>query len=223
MAALALAAGATCRGRRAPSPSPAAGGHASPELRTRVPLSGPWRFHASQDLAGAEAPGFDDSRWDGVQVPHTWGAQPFKAAWYRLRARLGPRERGRRVYLVFEGVAVYADVFVNGRHLGQHRGAFTRFVFDATDALTGGEDVIAVRADNDLASTADSPAPRRSWPCVTTCSPFSRPFAMIALSPSVRSTVTLRTSVVISGLTTKTYWPLGPVCTDLDGTTRASF
>jgi len=46
---------------------------------------------------------------------------------------------------------------------------------------------------------------------------------MIALSPSVRSTVTLRTSVVMSGLTTNTYWPAGPVCTDLEGTTRASF
>src|SRR5216117_2202052 len=35
--------------------------------------------------------------------------------------------------------------------------------------------------------------------------------------------VTLRNSMVISGLTTKTYWPLGPVCTDLDGTIKASF
>ncbi len=47
-------------------------------------------------------------------------------------------------------------MFVNGRHLGRHRGAFTRFLFDATDALAEGENVLAVRADNDLASTAES-------------------------------------------------------------------
>jgi beta-galactosidase len=143
-----------CRGSHpAPSPSPSA----APALtRQRVPLSGPWRFHASQDLAGAEAPGFDDRGWETVQVPHTWGSEPFKSAWYRRRLPAAPREKGRRVYVVFEGVAVFADVYVNGHHLGQHRGAFTRFVFDATDHLADGDNVLAVRADNDLASTADS-------------------------------------------------------------------
>ncbi len=126
------------------------------ELRARVLLTGPWRFHGSGDPAGAEAPAFDDSAWDSVEVPHTWGQRQLKAGWYRLRTRLGAREAGRRVYLVFEGVAVFADVYVNGRHLGQHRGAFTRFVFDATAHIVDGENVIAVRANNELASTADS-------------------------------------------------------------------
>src|SRR5262249_1685854 len=48
------------------------------------------------------------------------------------------------------------DVYVNGHHLGQHRGAFTRFAFDATDYLGDGENVLAVKADNDPLSTADS-------------------------------------------------------------------
>ena len=91
-----------------------------------------------------------------MTVPHTWGEQAVRSGWYRLRLPLSPREKGRRVYLVFEGVAVFADVYVNGHHLGQHRGAFTRFVFDATDHVVDGENVLAVRANNDLASTADS-------------------------------------------------------------------
>ena len=66
------------------------------------------------------------------------------------------RDPGQRLYLQFEGVATIADVYVNGRHLGQHRGAFTRFTFDATDAVKAdGENVLAVRVDNTLQGTAD--------------------------------------------------------------------
>ena len=42
-----------------------------------------------------------------------------------------------------------ADVYVNGVHLGTHKGGFARFRFDATEALRPGADnVIAVRVDN---------------------------------------------------------------------------
>lgn len=154
-----LLAVAGCRGGPAPAApaSPASPPAASAAgTRTRILLSGPWRFRATDGLAGADGPGFDDHDWEAVQVPHTWGDRPFKAGWYRLRLPRPPRAAGRRVYVLFEGVAVFADVYLNGHHLGQHRGAFTRFVFDATDALVDGENVLAVRANNDLASTADS-------------------------------------------------------------------
>jgi beta-galactosidase len=148
-----------CRRSPAPdtSPTPTAAAPAlGADLRSRVLLSGPWRFTAAQDLVGAEARDFDDRAWAAVPVPHTWGLDPYKSAWYRLRTTLSRADPTRRVYLVFEGVAVFADVYVNGHHLGQHRGAFTRFVFDATPHVVAGENVIAVRANNDLASTADS-------------------------------------------------------------------
>jgi beta-galactosidase len=148
-----------CRRDPAPGGSPAAAASASPgraELRSRVLLSGPWRFSAGEDLAGAESPDFDDRAWTNVTVPHTWGVRSCRSAWYRLRLTIPRVDPTRRVYLVFEGVAVFADVYVNGHHLGQHRGAFTRFVFDATPHVVAGENVIAVRANNDLASTTDS-------------------------------------------------------------------
>jgi beta-galactosidase len=151
-----VAIGPACRRGPAPVASPSAAPSAAADLRTRVLLSGPWRFQGSQDLAGAEATAFDDRNWPSVTVPHTWGADPFKSAWYRLRLPITRPEPGRRVYLVFEGVAVFADVYLNGHHLGQHRGAFTRFVFDATEHVVDGENVLAVRANNELLSTADS-------------------------------------------------------------------
>jgi len=124
-----------------------------------VPLTGPWRFLGSDDLTGAEAPAFDDQAWETVEVPHTWALRDPRQhshAWYRFRLKPDGREPGQRLFLLFEGVGAVADVYVNGKHLGQHRGAFTRFIFDATGALVPGHDnLVAVRVDNTAKDTAD--------------------------------------------------------------------
>jgi beta-galactosidase len=135
---------------RAGSPDPAAG------PRRLTLLSGPWRFRATDDLQGPESPSFDDTAWETVTVPHTWGAKHWKGGWYRTKLTLDEPPGERRLYLSFEGVAVYADVWVNGAHLGQHKGAFTRFLFDATPHLVRGANVVVVRADNHPESTVES-------------------------------------------------------------------
>ncbi len=138
----------------APSETPGPG----PNPRARVTLEDGWRFRASDDLAGAEAPGFDDASWVSVSVPHTWARQDpraYRAAWYRRRLQLEERDLGRPLYVSFEGVAAIADVYLNGVHLGQHRGAYTRFVFDATTAVWPGVNVLAVKVSNDPGDTAD--------------------------------------------------------------------
>jgi beta-galactosidase len=148
LALLALASG--CAPASAPEPEPAP--------RESVVLAQGWRFRASDDLAGAEAPGFDDRSWEAVSVPHTWQRQDprtYRAAWYRRRFDVDAAEQGRPLYLHFEGVAAIADVYLNGVHLGQHRGAYTRFLLDATPAVRPGENVLAVRVSNDPEDTAD--------------------------------------------------------------------
>lgn len=140
------------------------------ELRREQSLDGGWRFRYAgderrpDDAAGADwrpaeaAAGFDDSGWEPVSVPHTWNALDGEdggdnyrrgAGWYRRHLVVDPRLEGRRLYLQFDGVSLMADVFVNGKRLGTHRGGFARFRIDATGALQPGKDnVIAVRADN---------------------------------------------------------------------------
>ena len=44
-------------------------------------------------------------------------------------------DRGQSFYLMLEGAASVKDVFVNGQHIGQHKGAFSRCSFDLTPAL----------------------------------------------------------------------------------------
>ena len=143
----------TCRKTVAPAPLL--------QAREAVLLADGWRFSITDETTAAEGRTFDDSRWARVAVPHTWGAEHVKAGWYRRQFRVEDKDLGRRHYLSFEGVSVYADVFVNGHRLGQHRGAFTRFTFDATPHLVEGDNLLAVRADNHPDTTRESlPSPQ---------------------------------------------------------------
>lgn len=150
----------------------ACGPDPEPARQTRVDqtLEAGWRFLGS-DAAGAESTQFDDlaAGWSSISLPHTYnaldgqdgGSDYYRGpTWYRLHLPaaelLRPAARvGRRVYLEFDGANSVADVYVNGVHLGQHQGGFSRFAFDATDALSSSENVVAVRVDN--SASADIP------------------------------------------------------------------
>jgi beta-galactosidase len=86
----------------------------------------------------------------------------FDQGWYRRNITITPALSHKHLYLVFEGAASIADVYVNGARLGEHRGAYTRFVFDATSAVhVGSDNELAVRIDNRPESTTDC------LPCVS--------------------------------------------------------
>jgi beta-galactosidase len=152
--AAALLGAAGCRESKPPvaavcAPAPAV-------VRQQILLSDGWRFGADPRASSVEAESFDDRAFSQVAVPHTWGAAPMAAGWYRRRLDVTAEDLSGRVYLHFEGAAILADVWVNGAHLGQHRGAYTRFLFDATPHLRPGSNVLAVRVNNRLEDTADT-------------------------------------------------------------------
>ena len=89
-------------------------------------------------------------------MPHNWGRERhWRRAWYRTHFDL-PAAGNRATYLVFDGVSTIADVFINGRLAGQHRGAYTRFVVDATAHVRPGDNVLAVRVSDAPQDTADT-------------------------------------------------------------------
>lgn len=55
--------------------------------------------------------------------------------WYRRTFDVPDDWNGRRVLLHFGAVDWQANVYVNGRHLGEHRGGYDGFSFEVTDAL----------------------------------------------------------------------------------------
>ena len=128
--------------------------------RESVSLTDDWRF-LKQD-AGLDAA---FSGWESVTVPHTWNAldgQDGKKAetqyptgyyrgpaWYARTLEIPAAWNGKRVFIRFEAASLVADVYLNGEHLGQHRGGFAAFCYELTAQLKpGGKNELRVRVDN---------------------------------------------------------------------------
>ena len=124
--------------------------------RVEQPLNDGWSFYRGA-LSGAEKVSYDDSAFTAVTLPHTWNAEDGAdggnnyyrgEGWYRRSLPWRDSYAGKRVYLYFEGVGRECVVYVNGREMGAHRGAYTAFYIDITDALKSGDNIIAVKASN---------------------------------------------------------------------------
>jgi hypothetical protein len=123
-------------------------------------LNGVWqfRFDAGDDgqQAGWEKPdaeGYDRT----IVVPFPWESELSgihqskgapKVGWYRRRFRVPAEFPGdHRVWLRFGAVDWRADVWINGRKVGDHEGGYTPFEFDITDAVArDAENTVVVRA-----------------------------------------------------------------------------
>lgn len=79
---------------------------------------------------------------------------PQQRLWYRRAITIPARSAGTRVLLNFGAVDWEAEVSVDGRVVGQHRGGYDPFTFDITDALSGQRSthdlVVAVRDPTDV-------------------------------------------------------------------------
>jgi len=120
-----------------------------------------WKFHKG-DCSLAESPALDsDANWEEVTVPHTWNAKDILndgrdnyyrgVGWYRTTVGLETPKGDKRYFIRFEGVGLTAKVFVNGKYIGNHKGAYSAFCFDLTPYLNlSGKNLISVRADNSI-------------------------------------------------------------------------
>ena len=120
----------------------------------RIAFNHGWEFifECTDDfISGASLP------TDTVDLPHTVRETPFSyfdehiyqtVCGYRKRFA-GPEDwAGKRVFLNIGAAAHFAEVFVDGKKLGEHRGGYTAFRVELTDALTpGAEATVAVRLD----------------------------------------------------------------------------
>jgi beta-galactosidase len=122
-----------------------------------------WQFvggGATDTLPDIGTDAFTKQTWTDISVPHNFQTRQaydtLTKGWYRRTFTVDPAAKDKECYLVFEGAASIADVYVNGQHLGQHRGAYTRFIFDATQAVHAGADnQLAVLVDDTPANTTD--------------------------------------------------------------------
>lgn len=111
------------------------------------------------DCSSAENPGFDDSTWHKVDLPRAFNEdEAFKLSieeltdtvvWYRKHFKVPGWEKGKKVFLEMEGIRMGGEFWLNGNEIGMHENGVTAFGFDLTPYIVEGDNVLAVRIDND--------------------------------------------------------------------------
>ena len=117
--------------------------------RTDQLLNQNWQFRFSHQV---------EKNTQRVDLPHTWNAQDALSGKRDYKRGIGnytkqlevPAEwKGKRVFLRFEGANSVTNLFVNGKHAGEHRGGYGAFVYELTDQLKyGKKNELWVRVNN---------------------------------------------------------------------------
>ncbi len=144
---------------------------AQPQLKRNNLFDFGWRFHPGGAL-GAEGLTFNDSQWRMVDLPHDWSIEdlpgttsPFNieaisqvnggfttggTGWYRKTFTVPQELKDKHFILMFEGVYMNAEIWLNGELLGKHPYGYTSFWFDISGKLKPEkENVLSVKVKNE--------------------------------------------------------------------------
>lgn len=132
--------------------------------RDRQSFDSGWLFMLGDDVSMSK-PGYDDSGWRHLNLPHDWaiegdfrdgnpsgaggGALPGGIGWYRKHFTLSADQlKDTKYWLAFDGVYMNSTVYVNGKDVGHRPYGYSSFEYDITKELKAGDNVIAVKVDN---------------------------------------------------------------------------
>ena len=132
------------------------------KFTTNAPLAKP-EVNLGANVAYT-SPGFDDSAWRRLNLPHDWGIEgPFDVAapgstgklpwegigWYRKHFNVPASDKDRHFYLDIDGAMSYACVWLNGQFVGGWPYGYASWELDLTPYIkVGKENVLAIRLDN---------------------------------------------------------------------------
>jgi len=146
--------------------------------RETINLAGSWALVFDPDNEGINTgwwgPHYPNDLAETVNVPEIWNiAYPETdgIGFYQTSFTLPPNWQGKRIELVFEGVSYQTAVWVNGKFVGSHEGAYTPFRFGITDCIHWSEENnLVVRVSSlsktrpvDGISLSEAPAAKQSW------------------------------------------------------------
>jgi beta-galactosidase len=140
---------------------------------SRVSFNADWlfaRFGAMPDGSiktepfELENPSVDDASWRRLDLPHDWGIEgPFRMdlqstsgklpwvgiGWYRKHFTVSELDKGKCIYIDFDGAMSHAKIWLNGQFLGEWPYGYTSFRFEMTPYIRfNKENILAVRLDN---------------------------------------------------------------------------
>jgi beta-galactosidase len=203
-----------------PSPQPAAQvpGHRAESYD----FNQGWLFGGPY-AGGAELPGYDDSRYTPVTLPHTvtdlswadWDYRAWERTWIYRKHFDGAPPAGSRVLVTFDGVMTNATVVLNGRPAAAHAGGYLPWTAELTGRLRPRDNVLAVVVDGRWLDvppdalpggppTMDFLQPAGIYrdvrltvvPDIYLADVFARPRDVLTGSRTVRVTATVRADVV---------------------------
>jgi beta-galactosidase len=132
-----------------------------------IPFSTGWLFGPAAE--GSSLPGFDDSGFEAVTLPHTvaplswqeWDPAAWERVWVYRKHFDAFEVAGRRVFLDFGAAMTHATVTLNGTEVGDNLGGYLPFSCEITGVLERAGNVLAVRLDSgfNLNVPPDRPAP----------------------------------------------------------------
>jgi beta-glucuronidase len=180
LAMLSLSAAAAAQGPAYAAQPPSKGADYRDGQGGRYLLGGGWLYRSDLNDVGQSQGWWRNlaatDGWSPVSVPNSYNANDLSSlsmngyvGWYRRDFTLPNGAfsndvpgRGRRWILRFDSVNYRATVWLNGRRLGSHAGAFLPFEFDLSH-LRAGVNRLVVRVDN-RRTGADIPAgPGGGW------------------------------------------------------------
>lgn len=125
-------------------------------MSERVYLNDGWKF-AEQFREEMIKPDFAEEALAAVRLPHTVKETPLHyfdehcyqmVCGYRRDVEIKKSWEGKKIFLTIDGAAHDAQVYWNGKRVGEHRCGYTAFTMDISkEVVPGGKNILAVRLD----------------------------------------------------------------------------
>ena len=137
--------------------------------REVVSFTNNWKF-ILEDIRGAEKTDFDASSWQHLSIPHDWafekgvtrkGTQMANGGyfdggvgWYRYEFSVSSNFENKLHTIEFDGVYMNSEVWINGTYLGNRPYGYISFRYEISKYLKPGRNVLAVKVDNSIDTSA---------------------------------------------------------------------
>lgn len=121
-----------------------------------------WQFHLGE-VHNASEIDFNDKDWVKIDLPHDYsiegsfspdlpscnGYLPGGIGWYRKTFVARADQKGKQVFIHFDGVYKNSEVWINGHYLGKRPSGYIAFAYDLTKWIKFGQsNTIAVKTDH---------------------------------------------------------------------------
>jgi hypothetical protein len=132
-----------------------------------ISLNGTWQF--IPDSSGIyNVSSISEKDWQNIEVPSSWQSQ-FKdlrdyqgVGWYKKTFSLPDIKKTEKLFLRFNAVDYYSEVYINKHLIGKHEGGYIPFQFQIDSLILKSENEIMVRV-SDPVNTLQIPHGKQNW------------------------------------------------------------